>query len=88
MTEKKAPDASELPEPRSFASYHEFLIAVREARGLRAVDVVNAVNVWWATLSRMESGDIKNPSFRQVIRYARGYGVSLESLAHFFEDGK
>jgi len=35
------------------------------------------------SLSRT-SGGAKNPTFRQVILYARGYGVTLEELALFF----
>lgn len=80
------------PKPEDFQSYHLFLQAVRLYKGMRPIDVCNASitpefpgsKIKAAALSRMESGGAKNPSFRQMIRYARGYGVSLEELAHFF----
>lgn len=85
-------DSKTAPLPQDFATYFEWLAAVRLHKGLRLKDVSeSSAHPDWpgayakmSALSRMEAGDTKNPTFRQIVRYARGYGVSLEELASFF----
>jgi len=80
------------PLPHEFATYYEWLSAVRTHKKLRLKDVSEAsAHPDWpkafakmSALSRMEAGDTKNPTFRQIVRYARGYGVSMDDLASFF----
>lgn len=94
MTTTSSPDKdhASLPSPSDYENYFEYLADVREYKGLRMIDVINAsahpefpaATAKKSTLSRMEAGEIKNPSFRQIIIYARAYGVKLEDLTIFF----
>lgn len=96
MITSNAPGEDELPPPlpADFASYSDYLEGVRLHKGLRLIDVRNAsahpdfpsAKAKMSALSRMEAGEVKNPSFRQIIFYARGYGVTLEDLASFFKE--
>lgn len=96
MIPSSAPDEEEPPLPQAddFMSYHNYLAAVRQHKRLRLIDVRNAsahpgfpsAKAKMSALSRMEAGDVKNPSFRQIIYYARGYGVKLDDLASFFKE--
>lgn len=96
MITSSAPEEEELPlpQPDDFASYYDYLAGVRQHKRLRLIDVRNAsahpdfpaAKAKMSALSRMEAGDVKNPSFRQIIYYARGYGVTLDDLALFFKE--
>lgn len=96
MVTSRTPGEDDLPppQPADFTSYYDYLAGVRLHKGLRLIDVRNAsahpdfpfVKAKMSALSRMEAGEVKNPSFRQIIYYARGYGVTLENLASFFKE--
>lgn len=96
MTTASTPteDNASPPCPEDFESYSDYLANVRRYKRLRLIDVVNASahpdypasKAKKSTLSRMEAGAIKNPSFRQIIYCVRGYGVTFEDLTTFFKE--
>jgi transcriptional regulator with XRE-family HTH domain len=53
----------------------------RKDADLPAAQVARRAGVDPATYSRIESGEIENPSFEALVRIARVLGVSLEELA-------
>lgn len=79
--------------PTDFNQCHEYLAAVRLARHMSKIDVCRASQsdasptsgVSLPTISKIESGIYGEPGFRTMIRLARGYGIPLASLEHFFK---
>lgn len=82
----------EFIDPADFLEYHEYLTTVRKARRMSKTDVALASRlddnsgtaVSNSILSKIEYGKYGQPGFKLMIRVARGYGVPIASLAHFF----
>ncbi len=88
----EAEAASELINPSDFLEYHAYLAAVRQARRMSKTAVAIASRqddaqgsgVSNSVLSKIENGQYGEPGFKLMIRVARGYGVPISNLAHFF----
>lgn len=82
----------ELIDPTEFFAYHEYLGAVRRARRMSKtavalasrIDEEQGTGVSNSVLSKIENGQYGEPGFKLMIRVARGYGVPISNLAHFF----
>lgn len=60
---------------------HEVLSLARECKGvsLRALSMQTGISN--PLICQMESGKVKSPSFRNVVKLSRALGVSLKKLA-------
>lgn len=61
---------------------HELLALSREMKGISLRELEKRAGISNALLSQMESGKIKEPSFRNVVKVARALGVKLDRLAN------
>lgn len=59
----------------------ELLGIAREVRGLTLRDLERRTRISNALISQIETGKVKDPSFRNVVRLAHALGVKLERLA-------
>ena len=60
---------------------HELLALSRELSGTTLRDLEKRTGISNALLSQMETGAIKEPSFRNVVKVARALNVKLDRLA-------
>lgn len=74
-----APKKPRSPETYLHAEVGERLALVREALGLRAIDICRELNVGENTYSQWESGRSR-PNLDDAIRFCRRYGVTLDWL--------
>jgi transcriptional regulator with XRE-family HTH domain len=80
------------PDLFRFANFADYLAAVRGENGMAMIEVVRAsqiahdarTGVSASVVSRIEAGRVSDPNFSTMVKLARGYGVSLDVLAHFF----
>ena len=56
---------------------------LRMKAGLSQDGLARKANVAYTTLTKMETGVIKNPSIYAVAKIAKAIGVSLDDLANF-----
>lgn len=59
------------------------LKAVRRARGLTQAQLAQAARVDQRLISRLETGQVKEPGYRAVIRICRALGVEPATIAEF-----
>lgn len=59
----------------------QMLALARELHGLSLRDLERRTGVSNALLSQIETGHVKEPSFRNVVRLARALNLPLERLA-------
>lgn len=59
----------------------EALAYARECKGLTLRELEKATGIDNALLSQIETGHIKSPSFRNVVKISKALGLSLDRLA-------
>lgn len=60
---------------------HQAIAFARECSGLTLRELESKTGISNALLSQIERGDVKNPSFRNVVKISRALGVTLKRLA-------
>lgn len=60
---------------------HEAIAYARECKGLTLRALEKETGISNALLSQIESGKIREPSFRNVVKISKALGVSLKRLA-------
>lgn len=59
----------------------ELFQVARECRGLTLRELDKRVGIGHAVISQIETGHIKNPSWKNVVRLAKALNVKLDRLA-------
>jgi transcriptional regulator with XRE-family HTH domain len=59
----------------------ELILVARECKGLTLRELEKQTGISNALLSQIETGHIKNPSWRNVVKIAKALGLKLERLA-------
>lgn len=60
---------------------HEAIAYARECKGLTLRQLEKETGISNALLSQVETGYVREPSFRNVVKIAKALGVKLERLA-------
>lgn len=60
---------------------HELLSLSRELKGITLRDLEKKTGISNALLSQIESGKVREPSFRNIVKIAAALGLSLKRLA-------
>jgi len=60
---------------------HEAIAFARAGKGLTLRDLEDKTGISNGLLSQIESGYVKNPSFRNVVKISKALGLSLNRLA-------
>ena len=60
---------------------HQAIQFARECKGLTLRQLEKETGISNALLSQIERGEVKNPSFKTVIKISRFLGISLKRLA-------
>ena len=66
----------------------EWLALARELKGWTLRDLEKRTGISNALISQMETGHIKEPSFRNIVRLARALGLKLDRLAETCFDAR
>lgn len=60
---------------------HELIAVAREIKGLTLRELEAETGISNSLLSQIETGQVKEPSFRNVVKIAKALGLTLERLA-------
>lgn len=60
---------------------HEAIANARESKGLTLRDLEQETGISNALLSQIETGRVRDPSFRKVVKISRALGIPLRRLA-------
>lgn len=66
---------------RSKMRIGELIAVARECKGYTLRDLEKSTGISNALLSQIESGHVKNPSWKNVVKIAKALGLKLERLA-------
>jgi transcriptional regulator with XRE-family HTH domain len=59
----------------------ELITVARECKGFSLRDLEKRTGISNAMLSQIETGHVKNPSWKSVVKIAKALGLKLERLA-------
>lgn len=59
----------------------ELLALSRELKGLTLRELERRTGISSSLISQMETGHVRDPSFRKIVKIARALGVKLDRLA-------
>jgi len=59
----------------------EFIAVAREVKGMSLRDLEKATGISNALLCQMETGKVKEPSWRNVVKIAKALNLNLDRLA-------
>jgi transcriptional regulator with XRE-family HTH domain len=65
----------------------ELIAVARECKGMTLRDLEKKTGISNALISQIETGKIKEPSWRNVVKIARALSLKLERLAACDNDG-
>lgn len=60
---------------------HELIAVARECKGMTLRQLEQETGISNALLSQIETGHIKQPSFRNIVKISKALNLSLERLA-------
>ena len=64
-----------------FMKLHEAIAYARECKGITLRDLEKKTGISNALLSQIETGHVKNPSFRTIVKIGEALKISLKRLA-------